>query len=161
MALCSKLRERCGTSINDEDHEELSQNVRDTSRRWTVFLIMHSILEISACVLYTVSGLLDSRTRYWPGLGVQSGRVLSTLCFVLSQAYPIVTYNEKVWEAKFALEEFLSAQLLNRMPVEFTVGGVVVNRNTFKVILCAGATSAMSGLIKYLMILLMGSENMV
>lgn len=155
-ALCSALSHRCGASLNPADHTVLIEAVRAARRRWTLFLILLLVLDIAALALYTVSAILDTRKHYWSGLAEHGTLVISLVSFMLGHAIPIVTYNEKVSKTKLALEEFSSFQRLSRHPLEFTVCGVVINGQTLKLFLVAGATSAMTGVIKYCVCLLLG-----
>jgi len=157
-ALCSALSHHCGASLNPADHNVLIEAVRAARLRWTMFLVLILVLDIAALCLYTVSALLDTRTHYWLGLEEHVTLVISIVSFMLGYAIPIVTYNEKVSKTKLALEEFSSFQRLSRHPLEFTVCGVVINGQTLKLFLLAGATSAMTGVIKYCVCLLLGVE---
>ena len=155
-AMCRAVNHHCNRSISPGDHDQLHQHVRAARWRWRPFLILHLVPEFCAIALYTFSGLMETRSRNWTGLLIESGNVISTLMFVLSQVVPLVTYNETVLQAKLALEEFPSLQRLSRAPLDFSVCGIVIGRSTFRFFLAAGITSALSGLIKYYAYLVLG-----
>jgi len=78
--------------------------------------------------------------------------LFSVLFMMLCQVIPIVSYNEAVVRTRLRLEEFTTMQRFNRLPVEFTFFGVTIAKRSFYYLLIAGVSSAMSFLMRELLI---------
>lgn len=148
LTLVATLRRHCTDSCGPADHEVLRSHVQSVKHRWGGILFLHLSLQCGAIAFYTFAGLVDSKFHNWQGLVEQGGRVLSILCFILVQVVPLVVYNESLKQAELCLEDFPSAQRLRRMPLEFSVVGVVIDSKTFRMFFLAGMASAVGGLVK-------------
>jgi len=120
--------------------------------RWMVFLLLHLVPEMICMVLFTIAALQYVRDHEWRDVVDSISSLFSVLFMMLCQVIPIVSYNEAVVRTRLRLEEFTTMQRFNRLPVEFTFFGVTIAKRSFYYLLIAGVSSAMSFLMRELLI---------
>jgi len=133
-------------------HRVAWSELRKKKNRWIVFLLLHLVPEMICMVLFTIAALQYIRDHEWRDVVDSISSLFAVLFMMLCQIIPIVSYNEAVVRTRLRLEEFTTMQRFNRLPVEFTFFGVTIAKRSFYYLLVAGVSSAMSFLMRELLI---------
>jgi len=133
-------------------HRVAWSELRKKKNRWMVFLLLHLVPEMICMVLFTIAALQYVRDHEWRDVVDSISSLFAVLFMMLCEIIPIVSYNEAVVRTRLRLEEFTTMQRFNRLPVEFTFFGVTIAKRSFYYLLIAGVSSAMSFLMRELLI---------
>lgn len=124
--------------------------VRQLRCRWSTFVAFHFVFEPLGMVLLLLDAFFVTKEHQWGEVLWLSLGLFAILCLILCQVLPLVAYHEAVRYARQHVDDFPTAQRLNREPLEFTVLGTIIDRAAFQRFFAAGTCSILSILARKL-----------